>query len=108
MTTSAKTRLFVLMILAALTFVGCSDIEHQDATTIYRDTIMTSLGAFRADVGRFPTTEEGLAALIRDPGINGWRGPYVSADVAKRLDQYTYVYSDLGPQVELKSIRKPS
>lgn len=31
------------------------------------------------DVGRYPTTEEGLQALILSPGIPGWAGPYLNA-----------------------------
>ena len=40
------------------------------------------LNAFRSSVGRFPTTEEGLAALIRAPkGTEAlWHGPYVTSD----------------------------
>ena len=33
----------------------------------------------RMACGRFPSPEEGLGALIRNPGIAGWRGPYVAA-----------------------------
>jgi len=36
-----------------------------------------ALDAFRLDVGRYPTTEEGLKALIENPGIEGWDGPYL-------------------------------
>lgn len=33
---------------------------------------------FRLDVGRFPTSEEGLQALVTDPGnARGWKGPYL-------------------------------
>lgn len=33
---------------------------------------------FRLDVGRFPSSEEGLQALITDPGnARGWNGPYL-------------------------------
>ncbi len=33
---------------------------------------------FRIDVGRFPATEEGLQALVTNPGaIRGWNGPYL-------------------------------
>lgn len=33
---------------------------------------------FKLDVGRFPTTEEGLQALVRQPGnVVGWNGPYL-------------------------------
>lgn len=37
-----------------------------------------SLELFKLDVGRFPTTKEGLAALeARPDGLNGWNGPYL-------------------------------
>jgi len=38
----------------------------------------TALDAFRLDVGRYPTTEEGLKALREIPsGVENWRGPYL-------------------------------
>ena len=37
-----------------------------------------ALDTFEIDVGRYPNTTEGLAALVRQPdGVEGWRGPYV-------------------------------
>jgi general secretion pathway protein G len=36
------------------------------------------LELFKLDVGRFPTNEEGLQALVRQPpGARGWNGPYL-------------------------------
>ena len=33
---------------------------------------------FKLDVGRFPSNEEGLEALVRQPsGVRGWNGPYL-------------------------------
>eukprot|EP01036_Dinobryon_divergens_P055745 gene55745-74436_t len=41
-----------------------------------------SLELFKLDVGRFPTTEEGLQALTAKPGTaNGWNGPYIKGSV---------------------------
>ncbi|MFT5315027.1 MAG: type II secretory pathway pseudopilin PulG, partial [Candidatus Krumholzibacteriia bacterium] len=37
--------------------------------------IEAGLVGFYADVGRFPSEAEGLAALINDPGVTGWTGP---------------------------------
>ncbi len=37
----------------------------------------TALDEFRLDVGRYPTTEEGLKALVENPGVKGWDGPYL-------------------------------
>ena len=37
-----------------------------------------TLEIFKLDVGRFPTTEEGLNALVTKPGsVSGWNGPYI-------------------------------
>jgi len=37
-----------------------------------------ALDRFRDDTGRYPTEEEGLAALVVNPGITGWNGNYVN------------------------------
>lgn len=34
--------------------------------------IQTALALFKTDTGRFPTTAEGLSALVSDPGIRGY------------------------------------
>jgi general secretion pathway protein G len=37
-----------------------------------------ALGAYEVDNGRYPTTKQGLAALLRRPeGAKNWRGPYL-------------------------------
>lgn len=35
-----------------------------------------ALDLFRLDVDRYPTTQEGLNALVVNPGIDKWDGPY--------------------------------
>jgi len=40
-----------------------------------------ALDQFRLDTGRYPTTSEGLEALIRNPGVEGWDGPYLRKNV---------------------------
>ena len=52
-----------------------------------------ALDQFRIDVGRYPTTEEGLAALNTKPGeLAKWNGPYLKKAVP--LDPWgkPYVY----------------
>lgn len=39
--------------------------------------LRTGLEWFRAHCKRYPTDEEGLRALVRNPGVPGWRGYYV-------------------------------
>lgn len=41
-----------------------------------------ALDAYRVDMGQYPTTGEGLAALVRNPGgSKRWQGPYLQKDV---------------------------
>jgi len=66
------------------------------------DVLRTAVERFRADCGRYPTTEEGLVALISNPDLDGWDGPYVT--MVKR-DPWTnhYVYACSGTNVALLS-----
>lgn len=65
------------------------------------DSLDKALAAFRLDVGRLPTTAEGLAALRQAPaGLSRWEGPYL--DKALPLDPWgrPYVYRCPGEQAE--------
>ena len=55
--------------------------------------IEDALDAFRLDVGRYPTTEEGLQALVEQPsGLEKWDGPYLKKKVPKDPWDHDYVY----------------
>ena len=54
---------------------------------------MTSLGTYKLDIGTFPTSEQGLAALRLKPAdINLWNGPYMPKDIPKDPWGHDYVY----------------
>jgi len=36
-----------------------------------------ALDQMRLDVGRYPTTQEGLNSLVTNPGMPNWEGPYL-------------------------------
>lgn len=56
-----------------------------------------SLELFKLDVGRYPTTEEGLDALVKRPGsVNGWTGPYLKGGVPSDPWGHAYRYSNPG------------
>jgi general secretion pathway protein G len=40
-----------------------------------------ALDQFRLDTGRYPTTSEGLNALMVNPGLENWDGPYLKKAV---------------------------
>lgn len=52
-----------------------------------------ALATYRLDVGSFPSTEEGLAALVNRPGNAArWNGPYLSKSVPPDPWGKPYVY----------------
>lgn len=58
--------------------------------------LMTALNAYRLDNGKFPSTEEGLQALLVQPGgADNWKGPYVK-EVPKDPWGNPYVYRSPG------------
>ena len=56
------------------------------------------LELFKLDVGRFPTNEEGLDALVRQPAnARGWNGPYLKgSSVPEDPWGRTYKYAFAG------------
>ena len=54
-----------------------------------------ALQTFRLDVGRYPTNEEGLAALVRPASTAGerWSGPYLDGEVPEDPWDTPYRYS---------------
>jgi general secretion pathway protein G len=66
------------------------------------DALDKALEQFRLDVDRYPTTEEGLAALQQaPPGVTGWLGPYLKKAVP--LDPWgrPFVYREPGEHGEI-------
>jgi general secretion pathway protein G len=68
------------------------------AAAIRIETLGTALDTFRLDVGRYPTTQEGLAALNQRPvGLDRWDGPYLRRkDIPKDPWDRPYYYRSPG------------
>jgi general secretion pathway protein G len=61
----------------------------------------TALDALRLDVGRYPTTEEGLKVLREKPsGMEGWQGPYLPKEIPSDPWGKPYVYKCPGEHGE--------
>jgi general secretion pathway protein G len=57
----------------------------------------TALDTFRLDVGRYPTSQEGMAALMQKPGgVDRWDGPYLRKDLPPDPWGKPYVYKSPG------------
>lgn len=76
--------LVVLMILGLLAgLVGPQVMKHLGeskgkAAKLQIEELAAALDMFRLETGRYPTTQEGLAALVQKPsGMDNWNGPYL-------------------------------
>ena len=70
----------ILGMLAALVtprLIGKLGKSKRQIAKTQIEMLETALDAFKLDVGRYPTTEEGLKALVENPGVEGWDGPYL-------------------------------
>ncbi|MGJ8638606.1 MAG: type II secretion system protein GspG [Opitutaceae bacterium] len=58
-----------------------NEIDSDIAKVFLDQGIKLSLTAYKMDVGHYPTTEEGLDALIKAPidTENDWKGPYLDS-----------------------------
>lgn len=64
-----------------------------------------SLELFKLDVGRFPSTEEGLQALSVKPATaNGWNGPYIKGSVPNDPWGKPYKYATVAVGIEIMTL----
>lgn len=96
--------IIIIGLLAALVgprLFGKVSIAKQKAAKAQIELFGTALDALRLDVGRYPTTEEGLRALREKPsGMDGWKGPYLPKEIPKDPWGRAYVYKCPGDHGE--------
>lgn len=87
----AFTLLEVLIAIALLAAIAALLITNLDkilgggnkevARIFVNETLVTPLMTYRVHMGNYPSTEEGLAALMKNPGdddeANNWQGSYI-------------------------------
>lgn len=68
----------LLSVVAAVQLTGYFGRAKQDTVSLQIDQLDLALDLFHLDMDRFPSSNEGLSALLNRPG-NGkkWRGPYL-------------------------------
>lgn len=91
--------LITLMIIALVaTLVGprlMSGLDRSKTTTaaLQSKALKTALDTMRLDLGRYPTAEEGLSALVVAPAnATGWQGPYIDNSVPNDPWGRPYLY----------------
>jgi general secretion pathway protein G len=73
---------------------GSQDTARLAVTVTYK----APLTAYRIDMGNYPTTAEGLQALVTAPAnkADRWRGPYVEGKIQQDPWGEPYVYRNPG------------
>lgn len=92
--------LAILGLLAAivapqvLKYLGSS---RSQVAKVQVENLSTALDEFNVDVGRYPSQDEGLAALIRSPAdAAGWKGPYLQKKQVL-IDPWSHPYNYRAP-----------
>jgi general secretion pathway protein G len=92
----------ILVVLAAVVvpkFAGRSEQARIAAATTDVSAIDQAMEIFEQDAGRYPSTEEGLSALVTQPGnVRAWHGPYIKKGIPVDPWGNAYVYRYPGTQ----------
>jgi general secretion pathway protein G len=93
--------LVVLLLLGAFAGIfapkifGQAEKAKQKATKLEIDQIGQALDLYKLEIGRYPTTQEGLQALMVAPsGVSNWNGPYLKRNAVPKdpwNNEYKYV-----------------
>ncbi len=89
----------ILGILAAIVlpkFTGRTEEARISAAQSQLGVFATALDAYELDNGRYPTTEQGLKALVKKPTTppipRRWKGPYLQKEIPHDPWDNTYIY----------------
>ncbi|HEY7162947.1 MAG TPA: type II secretion system major pseudopilin GspG [Candidatus Binatia bacterium] len=92
--------MIIIGLLAALVgprFIRQEEKAKVKAAKAQIELLSTALDTFRLDVGRYPSSQEGLEALRGQPGgLERWDGPYLKKDVPVDPWGKAYVYKSPG------------
>jgi len=99
--------LVVIVIIALLSslvapkFFGKLDNAKVKTTQAQIEMLSTALDAFRLDVGRYPSSDEGLATLwVKNSDIKGWNGAYLPKKIKGDAWDNPYIYKVPGSNGE--------
>jgi general secretion pathway protein G len=94
--------LVVLVLIGIVTsivagnFIQRGEKAKRDLAKIEIGQIGQTLDLFKLEIGRYPTSQEGLQALVTAPaGVTNWNGPYWKKDTVPKdpwTHEYVYVF----------------
>ena len=98
----------VLMATIGSRFLGQTEGAKASAAKVEMSRMLQALDLFKLEVGRYPSAQEGLEGLMKNPGgLANWNGPYLRKDNIKDPWGNDYKYTTPGPNntpFEIKSL----
>jgi general secretion pathway protein G len=84
----------ILAGVVAVNVAGHADTAKREAARAEIKAFQQALSLYQMDTGQYPSTAQGLKALVKDPGVSGWKegGYLTSASVPKDPWENRYVY----------------
>lgn len=104
----------VLLILALIASIAAPQVTKHlrkakvETAKIQVDALGAAVDSFNLDMGRFPTTEESLKALVEKPsGLDAWDGPYIKKKeslIDPWGEPYQYRHPGTGKEYDIYSL----
>lgn len=103
--------LFILMTLASVGVLAYNQVmenARKDMAKTFVSSMKQPLDMYKLDIGRYPTNDEGLGALVNCPATLAnpakWKGPYINSDInAEDPWGSPYVYDNSGGKFTITS-----
>jgi len=94
----------ILGLLASLVgpkMFGKLGMAKQKTAKTQIEMLMTALDSYRLDVGKYPSSQDGLEALVQSSGGEKWKGPYLAKGLPKDPWDNPYHYRNPGEHGEV-------
>ncbi len=94
----------ILGLLASLVgpkMFGKLGMAKQKTAKTQIEMLMTALDSYRLDMGKYPSAQDGLDALVTNPGSDKWQGPYLAKGLPKDPWDNDYIYQNPGEHGEV-------
>ena len=95
----------IMMTYLIRNIMGAADNAKADQAKIGMNMLIQDMQRYKLDNNKYPTTEQGIAALITSPGgdVKNWRGPYTEENKINDPWGIPFRYESDGRTVKMTS-----
>jgi general secretion pathway protein G len=95
----------IMMTYLIRNIMGAADNAKADQAKIGMNMLIQDMQRYKLDNNKYPTTEQGINALITNPGgdVKNWRGPYTEENKINDPWANPFKYESDGRTVKMRS-----